>query len=235
MEGLPGDIRTPRGLTPEQLRLLQQRTSEIARDVYRPQRDLLSELLALDLDWQLAESLLQKADKMSMGGSIELRTPLLDLRIAELAARLPRQLKLPPGGPGKLVLRQCLARKLHEPLTRPKKGFPVPLRDWFAGPLREQVEGALFAANSACARAARSAPAAHRVGRFPARRMGGRAALLRALAVRSRGRGARVAEVYAFHDSARHHRHPRLQQRSLDQAGDRERARAEGRSARSSW
>lgn len=150
MEGLPGDIRTPRGFTPEQLRLLQKRTSEIAHDVYRPQRDLLSELLALDLDWQLAESLLQKADKMSMGSSIELRTPLLDVQIAELAARVPRDLKLPPGGPGKLILRQCLARKLHEPLTRPKKGFPVPLRDWFAGPLREQVEGALFAADSAC-------------------------------------------------------------------------------------
>jgi asparagine synthase (glutamine-hydrolysing) len=150
MEGLPGDIRTPRGFTPEQLRLLQKRTREIAHEVYRPQRDLLSELLALDLDWQLAESLLQKADKMSMGGSIELRTPLLDVKIAELAARVPRDLKLPPGGPGKLILRQCLARKLHEPLTRPKKGFPVPLRDWFAAPLREQVEGALFSAHSTC-------------------------------------------------------------------------------------
>src|SRR4051812_9760433 len=149
IEGLPGDIRTPRGFTPGQLRLLQNRTREIAHAVYRWQGDLLSELLALDLDWQLAESLLQKADKMSMGSSIELRTPLLDVNIAELAARVPRDLKLPPGGPGKLILRQCLARKLHEPLTRPKKGFPVPLRAWFTGPLREQVEGALFSANSA--------------------------------------------------------------------------------------
>jgi asparagine synthase (glutamine-hydrolysing) len=145
MEGLPGDIRAPRGFTPDQLRRLRERCREIAQDVYRPQRDLLSELLALDLDWQLPESLLQKADKMSMGSSIELRTPLLDVKIAELAARVPRGLKLPPGGPGKLLLRQCLARKLHEPLTRPKKGFPVPLREWFTGPLREQVEAALFA------------------------------------------------------------------------------------------
>lgn len=150
MEGLPGDIRTPRGFTAEQLRLLQKRTVDIAAAMYRPQRDLLSELLALDLDWQLAESLLQKADKMSMGSSIELRTPLLDVKIAELAARVPRDLKLPPGGPGKLILRQCLARKLDEPLTRPKKGFPVPLREWFGGPLREQVEAALFSTQGAC-------------------------------------------------------------------------------------
>ncbi len=59
-------------------------------------------------------------------------------------------LKLPPAGPGKLVLRHCLSRKLHEPLDRPKRGFPVPLREWFQGPLREPVEAALFASDSAC-------------------------------------------------------------------------------------
>jgi len=150
IEALPGDIRTPRGLTPDQLRRLRQRTDAISEKVHRPQRDTLSELLTLDLDWQLAESLLQKADKMSMGASIELRTPLLDLRVAALAARLPSALKLPPGGPGKFVLRHCLARKLHEPLNRPKRGFPVPLRAWFTGPLRGPLEDALFAPNAAC-------------------------------------------------------------------------------------
>jgi asparagine synthase (glutamine-hydrolysing) len=85
-----------------------------------------------------------------MGASIELRTPLLDLRVADLAARIPSVLKLPPGGPGKLVLRHSLARKLDEPLDRPKRGFPVPLREWFSGPLREPLEAALFASDSAC-------------------------------------------------------------------------------------
>jgi asparagine synthase (glutamine-hydrolysing) len=149
LEGLPGDTRHPRGFTPDQLDLLQQRTREVGDAVFRPQRDRLSELLTFDLDWQLAESLLQKADKMSMGASIELRTPLLDREVAAVAARVPSSLKLPPGGPGKLILRQTLARKLNEPLTRPKKGFPVPLADWFRGPLREEVESTLFAANSA--------------------------------------------------------------------------------------
>ena len=150
IEGLPGDVRHPRGFTPGQLRRLRERESEIAHRLCRPQRDTLSELLTLDLDWQLAESLLQKADKMSMAASIELRTPLLDLRVAECAARLASPLKLPPGGPGKLVLRRCLARQLHEPPDRPKRGFPVPLAAWFAGPLREPVESAIFAADSAC-------------------------------------------------------------------------------------
>jgi asparagine synthase (glutamine-hydrolysing) len=150
MEGLPGDVRTPRGLTAAQRRLVHERMSTLGESQYRRQRDLLSELLVLDIDWQLAESLLQKADKISMAASIELRTPLLDREVAALAARMDSRLKLPPGGPGKLVLRHCLARELHEPLTRPKMGFPIPLARWFAGPLREQVEASLFAANSAC-------------------------------------------------------------------------------------
>ena len=150
IEGFPGDVRRPRGLTPEQLRRLRAREATIAGEIFRPQRDLLSELLVLDLEWQLGESLLQKADKMSMGSSIELRTPLLDVRVAELAARMASPLKLPPAGPGKLILRHTLARKLHEPLTRPKLGFPVPLRQWFSGPLREQVEASLFGPGTAC-------------------------------------------------------------------------------------
>jgi asparagine synthase (glutamine-hydrolysing) len=68
LEGLPGDVRSPRVLNEQQLRRLRQREAEIAPVVYRRQHDLLSELLTLDLDWQLAESLLQKADKMSMAG-----------------------------------------------------------------------------------------------------------------------------------------------------------------------
>ncbi len=148
MEGLPGDVRHPRALNPAQLQRLIERARILGGAVFRPQRDLLSSLLTFDLDWQLAESLLQKADKMSMAASIELRTPLLDREVAAVAARIPSSLKLPPGGPGKLILRQTLARKLNEDPARPKKGFPVPIAAWLAGPLREQVEAELFAENS---------------------------------------------------------------------------------------
>lgn len=152
LEGLPGDVRVPRGFTSAQQRVLEDRTIELSHSAYREQRDLLSGLLVLDSSWQLPESLLQKADKMSMAASIELRTPFVDLEIASLAARLDSSLKLPPGGPGKLVLRHCLARRLNEPLTRPKRGFPLPLADWFSGPLRHPVEEAILASDAACLR-----------------------------------------------------------------------------------
>ena len=148
VEGLPGDVRSPRGLTSSQLEALLLHSSSIADAVFRPQRDSLSSLLALDIDWQLAESLLQKADKMSMGASIELRTPILDIEVAKVAGRIPSSLKLPQDGPGKYVLRKLLSRKLNDPMERPKKGFPVPVGEWLIGPLREQIEDELFAAGS---------------------------------------------------------------------------------------
>jgi asparagine synthase (glutamine-hydrolysing) len=150
IEGFPGDVRNPRGFNAAQLRTLDQRISTLSPIVYRPQRDLLSELLTLDTNWQLAESLLQKADKMSMAASIELRTPFVDREVAALAARIDSSLKLPVGGPGKLVLRHCLARRLNEPLTRPKRGFPLPLEAWFSGPLKEPVQRAILDQGAAC-------------------------------------------------------------------------------------
>ncbi len=148
MEGLPGNIAQPRGLTAEQFRKLSERAVDISETSFSKQRDSLSDLLCWDIRWQLAESLLQKADKMSMAASIELRTPLLDTEVAKIAARIPSSLKLPQGGPGKFVLRKTLEKKLNEDLARPKKGFPVPLNAWFTGPLREQVQAELFSANS---------------------------------------------------------------------------------------
>jgi len=148
IQGFPGDQRRPRGLTPDQLGRLRAREAQLGTSLVRPQRDPLSTLLAYDVDWTLAESLLQKADKMSMAASIELRTPFVDVPLAAAAARLDSALKLGPHT-GKLVLRQCLARHVAEPATRPKGGFPMPLASWFRGELREQVDAEIFSANAA--------------------------------------------------------------------------------------
>jgi asparagine synthase (glutamine-hydrolysing) len=148
-QGLPGDQRWPRGVTLAQLEQMRRSEAEIARTTVRRQRDLLSSLLALDVDWLLAESLLQKADKMSMAASIELRTPFIDVPLAAVAARLDSALKLGPDT-GKIVQRACLARKIAEPAQRPKKGFVLPLARWLRGELREQVEAEVFSSRSAC-------------------------------------------------------------------------------------
>jgi asparagine synthase (glutamine-hydrolysing) len=149
VEGLPGDVTASRGLTPERLRRLASRQDELAAHLLRPQPDLLTEMTSLDMDWQMAESLLLKADKMSMAASIELRCPFLDSRVTDVSRRLHPALKMGPTGPGKLVLRECLSRKLHEGMDRPKKGFPIPTRVWLRGPLRDVVGDRIFAKDSA--------------------------------------------------------------------------------------
>ncbi|WP_128923997.1 asparagine synthase (glutamine-hydrolyzing) [Bradyrhizobium guangxiense] len=148
-EGFPGDARQPRGHSRVQRSLLFNRSVAISEQMFRHYPDRLSSLLAFDMEWQLPESLLQKADKMSMGASIELRAPFLDVEVARLAARVPSELKLPRSGPGKRILRRLLKQRFpdrHVPLV--KKGFPIPLQEWMTGPLREQVEDELFSSRS---------------------------------------------------------------------------------------
>jgi asparagine synthase (glutamine-hydrolysing) len=97
--------------------------------------DPLQQCLAVyQKDW-LVEDLLMKADKMSMAASVELRTPFLDYRIVEWANRQPNQVKIKRTGlrnyETKSVLRRFCARRLpQEVVTRPKRGFPVPVNGW---------------------------------------------------------------------------------------------------------
>ncbi len=150
VEGLPGDVRNPRGFTKAQLSRHYRRTAEIGETHFRTQRDGLSEMLAFDARWQLAESLLQKADKMSMAASIELRTPFLDIQVADCASSIDSSLKLGANGVGKTALRRAMDRRLKGSADLPKRGFPVPLRQWFTGPLRERIEDEVLARQSAC-------------------------------------------------------------------------------------
>jgi asparagine synthase (glutamine-hydrolysing) len=101
-------------------------------------------LYAYCQDW-LVEDLLMKADRMSMATSLELRTPFLDYRLVEWAARAPIAAKIGPDRDGqpttKNVLRDFARARLPEQIiTRPKRGFPVPVYDWLASSLKRYAE-----------------------------------------------------------------------------------------------
>ncbi len=88
----------------------------------------------LDMNLWLPGDILLKADKMSMAHSLELRVPYLDRRVMEEAGRIPVDYKI-NGEQTKAVLRSASAKTLPEEwVKRPKKGFPVPIREW----LREE-------------------------------------------------------------------------------------------------
>lgn len=106
--------------------------------------DALGRAQFADIHFYMTDDVLAKVDRMSMAHSLEVRSPLLDHRILEFAARLPSQQKL-AGGKGKLVLRELAARRLPGQLLKmPKRGFAVPAAKWLRGELRTFAGDALM-------------------------------------------------------------------------------------------
>jgi asparagine synthase (glutamine-hydrolysing) len=85
-----------------------------------------------DLKTYLVDDILTKVDRMSMMNSLELRSPLLDYRLVELAFRLPMEYKFCKTQSGvwekKRILKNIASKYLsRETLDRPKQGFGFPV------------------------------------------------------------------------------------------------------------
>jgi asparagine synthase (glutamine-hydrolysing) len=93
----------------------------------------------------LTGDMLVKVDRMSMANSLEVRCPLLDHKLAELAMALPPDWKM-HAGRGKRILLKALADRLPPAaINREKRGFAVPLPIWFRGELKEFLHDHLLA------------------------------------------------------------------------------------------
>lgn len=96
-----------------------------------------------DFHTYLPDQILAKADRASMGVSLEVRPPLLDHRFVERFAPLPAREKV-RGARGKHAFREALRSRVPaEILDGRKRGFDTPLKRWIAGPLRGAVAEAL--------------------------------------------------------------------------------------------
>jgi asparagine synthase (glutamine-hydrolysing) len=108
-------------------------------------QSLLGRMQHADLFTYLPEDILVKADRASMAASLELRCPLLDHRVVELAARLPLSLKYRHGDQKFLVKHLLLPELGRDFVYRKKNGFQSPLKSWFQGDLRQFLKERLLA------------------------------------------------------------------------------------------
>ncbi|HEV8111388.1 MAG TPA: asparagine synthase (glutamine-hydrolyzing) [Planctomycetota bacterium] len=91
----------------------------------------------------LPDRILVKADRASMGASLEVRPPLLDHRFVERFVTLPPDEKV-RGGRGKHAFRRALGARLPASLLgATKRGFDIPLTAWTRGPLAQAIAEAI--------------------------------------------------------------------------------------------
>jgi asparagine synthase (glutamine-hydrolysing) len=104
-----------------------------------PSDHWLERLIYLYCKFYLQDGILVKVDRASMACALEARAPFLDYTFVEFANSLPPNLKL-RGLKTKYILKRALQGKLPPNiLTRPKKGFGIPVAKWFRHDLRELV------------------------------------------------------------------------------------------------
>lgn len=114
------------------------RPEQIAIDHYRtaPPDDPLSAMLTTDINLLLPDDFLVKVDRASMSFGLEVRPPLVDHELLEMAAAIPSSLKV-RRGKTKWILKQSYAELLPgDLLYRKKQGFEIPVDLWLRGPLQ---------------------------------------------------------------------------------------------------
>lgn len=99
--------------------------------------NLLDKFLYFGIKTHLADDLIPKVDIASMAAGLEIRSPLLDHELMELAAQMPASLKI------KWFNKKYLLKKIaykylpKECIDRPKQGFDAPLEFWFKNNLKQ--------------------------------------------------------------------------------------------------
>lgn len=96
------------------------------------QRNVVDRSLQWWTNLYLQDGILAKVDRASMLCSLEARSPFLDMEVADLARRIPWQLKL-RDGQTKWILKHALRGVIPDRIIdRPKKGFGMPIGRWLS-------------------------------------------------------------------------------------------------------
>jgi asparagine synthase (glutamine-hydrolysing) len=96
-------------------------------------------MLYTDLMTRVSDHNLVMSDRMSMACSLEVRSPFVDPKVVEFAARLPTNMKI-HGRQLKYLLRKVAQRYIPPEVVRlPKQGFGFPVGRWMRSDLKKLV------------------------------------------------------------------------------------------------
>ncbi len=100
----------------------------------------LNDVLCADWQLVLANDMLPKIDLMGMANGLEIRSPFLDHRVVKYGFSLPASSKINKAGQKRILLDTFQDILPKELLSRPKKGFEIPLHAFLNNKGREMAQ-----------------------------------------------------------------------------------------------
>ena len=122
---------------PSSIQSLTLASGEVSSTSSAPSGSFMNKMSYADVKVYIPNDILVKVDKMSMLNSLEARVPLLDHQLVEFSAAIDPRLKM------KFWEKKYLLKKAVQPILpkeiiyRQKKGFGIPLKEWFNGELKD--------------------------------------------------------------------------------------------------
>lgn len=108
-----------------------------------PNATFLQKMTFIELQLRLPELLLMRVDKMSMLNAIEVRVPFLDRDLVDFALAVPESFKLRQGISKEPVKRLAARFVGKEAVYQAKRGFGVPIQEWFQDRLGDHLRDLL--------------------------------------------------------------------------------------------
>lgn len=123
----------------------------LVKDIYQETEGLdpLTKMSDVDIQIWLEGDIYLNVDKMSTAAGLEIRMPLTDMRIFDIASRMPSRYKV-NSEENKVAFRTAAAKVLPREIAfRKKLGFVVPIRIWMADDRYNQDVRAKFHSETA--------------------------------------------------------------------------------------
>ena len=101
----------------------------------------------IDLKIWLGEALLSKVDRISMGNSLEVRTPFLDFNLVNYMFSVDSNIKV--GDTNKYLLKKIALKYIpQEIINRTKKGFNSPFNEWLNREYKDKILDVILDVNN---------------------------------------------------------------------------------------